>query len=121
MVVGIVLAAPAGMYGVAVAVSVGLFVNWVINTVWGVPKFGMQRRSILIKIWRPALVMSLFAFGAFLLKSSINQAQTGNVAVLVGWVLGQFAYLALVAVIWPAARRDLAEIFGLVRMTRRAR
>jgi len=55
MVVMLLLAAPFGVTAVAVAVLIGLLVNWLVLTLFAIPRTGLGRRFLMSVLWRPVV------------------------------------------------------------------
>lgn len=110
----IVLGLRWGVVGVAVAVSTGLAVNWLVLSVWAVPRAGIATRALVLCAVRPLTVFAVMVAAA-----------RGAAALLdghLGPVLELLALLGVCALVLagataciPAVRRDARSIITTLR------
>jgi PST family polysaccharide transporter len=113
MIVLIIFAAPHGASTVAAAVSCGLFITWLVTTIFGMPRLGLDA-SRLIKIAAvPTIIFVLtYALSKTLALTGIF-AQLTPLALLA--VLGAFFALCFVlACLLPQVRSDLSILRSTV-------
>lgn len=112
----IVVAAPHGILMVASAVSLGLLINWAINTTWGVPAISVSRRSLLSQVWRPAAVFVPFGAAGYLFVSNGMLNSYHPVLCIVIALSVQIVYVFVLVLIIKPVRRDITSMVSLVKM-----
>lgn len=107
-----------GMYGVAVAGSLGLVLNWLVLTLWAVPRAGLERAPLLRALWRPMSLFVVIFCLCRLLELVLTSTPLPSWAVLGALVL--LGVLIVCAAVWfvPAYKRDAAVLMDTVRRVR---
>lgn len=109
MVAAIVLCGPFGMYWVAAAAAGGLALNWLVYTIWGVPRTDVDVRALLVVAIRPALVFLPFTASGVYFGVQV-EALMGPVWFTAAVFGSAIAYLLIVLIIFSAVRRDCSTI-----------
>lgn len=117
MVLGIVVASPYGMYMVAAAMSTGLLMNWLINTIWGLPAINISRKAIMGQIWTPLVIFLPFLLSAYLAVNSGLLELLSPVLAIVVILLTELVYIFLIALVIQPVRRDFKLLLGVARIS----
>lgn len=107
-----------GPVGVAIATVVGLFVNWLLLTIFAVPKTGIDLRGLLLAALRPLVAFA--GMTALLLPIALWLAGNANVWLQLGALLGGMAvYWTVLIVSVRPIRGDLVLIIDTMKHARR--
>ncbi|MFE1645853.1 lipopolysaccharide biosynthesis protein [Microbacterium sp. P01] len=117
MIAGVCVGVVWGPIGVAIALTAGQAVSWLLMTVFPMAKTGLQRRPLLaiavrpIVVFMPMTVLSLLL--SYTLIASWNEwLQLAVLLVAIGGYLG-------LSLLVPAIRRDYLELWDVARRIRR--
>jgi PST family polysaccharide transporter len=113
----IVLGSLWGAIGVATATSLGLALNWIVLTVFAVPKSGVLTGRLVREAARPIVVFA----GAVGIAYPLSLYLDGRAPVwiaLLALVITLIAYFAIVYLAVPPVRRDIREILRTVSKVR---
>lgn len=112
MIALIVLAAPLGARWVAAGVSVGLFLNWLVLTLWPMRSIGVDTTRLVATSVRPLLVHLAAGLAGWLVADAVRGlGGTDLVTLLSGLMAMAAAYVLLLA-----SRRTRSELWGVVGM-----
>lgn len=118
MIVLLVAGVPWGMYGVAVAGSIGLALNWLVLTIWAIPRAGLKRAPLLSALWRPLLLFAITVLLCRGVELVLVASELSSWLVLGALVLlGVLVVLSVVRFV-PAYKRDAAVLIDTVRRVR---
>ncbi|PFG33181.1 lipopolysaccharide biosynthesis protein [Sanguibacter antarcticus] len=110
----IVLGLRWGVVGVATAVAAGLAVNWLVLSIWAVPRAGIPTKALVLCAARP---LTIFAVMVVVARGAAHLLETylGPVLELTA-LLGVCALVVALAVAAvPAVRRDLRSVVSTLR------
>lgn len=116
MAVGVIF----GPLGVAIGSTAGLVVNWLILTIFAVPRAGIRVRPLVTTAIRPFVIYSL----GVTITIPLSIFVTGDMVAVFELLLlsGIFAvYLGLAALLVPGFRRDVSLIWDAVKRIRKAK
>lgn len=111
----IFIAAPNGAVWVAAAVACGLFITWLMTTIFGLPRLGFERKSLLGIALPPASIF-LGMYVACKIVASASPFNDLSAPELLA-VLSCICLLALtLALFFRPIRRDITSIYETVKM-----
>ncbi len=116
MVVFMIIGVQWGAHGVALGMTFGLLVNWIILTFSAVPKTGLSTRPLVVAAARPVALYSTMLLVVSPVIWLTWEWQAWLQIVTIGPAMGIF--LALAWVLVPQIRRDAAEMHRLIRKVR---
>lgn len=105
-----------GVEGVAVGVSAGMFVNWVVLTVFAVPRVGLPAAPFAAISARALLLWGPIAFAVHYGQSAYLPAIPSLAAVAINFVMTFIT--ASIFIIIPVYRRDLRSMIDTLRSAR---
>jgi len=115
--IGLVLiGASWGVEGVAAGVSAGMLVNWIILTVFAVPRVGIASAEFAGVCARAIILWGPLALGVEFLQSTYLGDLAAPVALALNLLVTIFG--ATIFLIFPAYRKDLRAILEIIRSTR---
>ncbi|KQR88839.1 lipopolysaccharide biosynthesis protein [Microbacterium sp. CFBP 13617] len=108
---------PWGAFGVAIGMTAGLLLNWVILTFRAMPKAGLAPRPLVVAAIRPmTLYTAMLLIAAPVIWLTWNLEPWWQILAIVP-TMGAVLVLAYIAI--PSIRRDVADVLRMAKRVRR--
>ncbi len=109
-----------GPFGVAIGASGGLFLNWLILTIFAIPRTGVNTRALVASATRP-LVMNVLMFGLILASSFAVQPIRNALLEMIALAAIALLFATVWFAVYKSARSDLKLIIDAAKRVRGGR